>query len=83
MMYCATWVQVTDFMPPRTEQKRTPTSPRNTPMLKSMPINRATMNPTPVTWAMRYMSEQAMAPRTPMMRAMLPPYRAPRKSGIV
>ncbi len=53
MMYCATWVQVTDFIPPSTEQKSTPMRPTNTPTLKSMPMKRATIRPTPVTWAMR------------------------------
>ena len=40
-------------MPPSTEQKSTPTSPTKTPMLKSSPRKRATISPTPVTWAMR------------------------------
>ena len=73
MMYCATCVHVTDFIPPRTEQNSTPIRPRKTPTLKSMPMKRATMKPTPVTCAIRYMSEQAMAATTPMTRAMLPP----------
>ena len=83
MMYWATWVHVTDFIPPSTEQKSTPRSPTNTPTLKSRPMKRATIKPTPVTWAMRYVKEQAMAPTTPMIRGMLPPKRAPRKSGMV
>jgi hypothetical protein len=33
MMYWATWVHVTDFMPPSTEQKSTPIRPTNTPTL--------------------------------------------------
>ena len=53
MMYCATCVQVTDFMPPSTEQKRTPIRPTKTPTLKSRPMKRETMRPTPVTCAMR------------------------------
>ena len=53
MMYCATWVQVTERMPPRTEQNSTPRSPTKTPTLKSRPMKRETMSPTPVTWAMR------------------------------
>ena len=53
MMYWATWVQVTAFMPPSTEQKSTPSRPTKTPMLKSRPMKRETIRPTPVTWAMR------------------------------
>ncbi len=83
MMYWATWVHVTDFIPPSTEQNRTPRSPTNTPTLKSRPMNRETMSPTPVTCAMRYVNEHATAPTTPMSRGMLPPNRAPRKSGMV
>ena len=48
-----------------------------------MPMKRATMSPTPVTWAVRYVNEQTMAPTTPTIRAAFPPYRAARKSGIV
>jgi hypothetical protein len=33
MMYCATWVQVTERIPPSTEQKSTPSKPTKTPML--------------------------------------------------
>ena len=61
MMYCATWVHVTDFIPPRTEQNSTPSSPTNTPTLKSRPMKRDTMRPTPVTWAIRYVKEHATA----------------------
>ena len=32
MMYCATCVQVMDFMPPSSEHSRTPERPTNTPM---------------------------------------------------
>ena len=53
MMYCATWVQVTDCMPPSTEQNSTPRSPTKTPTLKSRPMKRETMRPTPVTCAIR------------------------------
>ena len=40
MMYWATWVHVTDFMPPSTEQNSTPSRPTNTPTLKSRPMKR-------------------------------------------
>ena len=83
MMYWATWVQVTERMPPRTEQNKTPIRPTKTPILKSMPMNRETIRPTPVTWAIRYVKEQRIAASTPMMRAAEPPYRADRKSGMV
>ena len=53
MMYCATWVQVTDFMPPSTEQNSTPIRPTKTPTLKSSPMKRETIRPTPVTCAIR------------------------------
>ena len=53
MMYWATCVQVTAFMPPSTEQKSTPMSPTKQPTLNSRPMKRETMRPTPVTWAMR------------------------------
>ena len=53
MMYCATCVQVTERIPPSTEQKRTPMRPTKTPMRKSRPMKRDTMRPTPVTCAMR------------------------------
>ena len=53
MMYCATCVQVTDLMPPSTEQNSTPRSPTKTPTLKSSPMNRETISPTPVTCAIR------------------------------
>ncbi len=53
MMYWATWVHVTDFIPPSTEQNSTPRSPTNTPTLKSSPMNRETISPTPVTCAIR------------------------------
>ena len=33
MMYCATWVQVTERIPPSTEQNSTPSRPTKTPML--------------------------------------------------
>ena len=83
MMYCATWVQVTDLMPPSTEQNSTPSRPTKTPTLKSSPMKRETIRPTPVTCAIRYVNEHTIAPMTPTMRAWLPPKRAPRKSGIV
>ena len=83
MMYCATWVHVTERMPPSTEQNSTPSRPTKTPTLKSRPMKRETIRPTPVTCAIRYVKEQATAATTPMRRAEVPPYRALRKSGIV
>ena len=73
MMYCATWVQVTARMPPRTEQNSTPSRPTKTPTLKSSPMKREMMSPTPVTWAMRYVNEHATAPTMPTIRAAFPP----------
>ncbi len=72
MMYCATCVQVIERMPPRTEQKSTPMSPTKHPTLKSRPMKRETMRPTPVTWAIRYVNEQVIAAMTPTIRAVLP-----------
>ncbi len=47
MMYCATWVQVTAFMPPRKEHTRMPARPTNTPTWNSRPVKREVMMPTP------------------------------------
>ena len=54
MMYWATWVQVTDSMPPSTEQKSTPIRPTKYADVVVDADEAGDDEPTPVTWAVRY-----------------------------
>ena len=46
-MYCATWVQVMAFMPPRNEHSNTPPRPNRMPISNCAPVSREAIRPMP------------------------------------
>ena len=83
MMYCATWVQVTDFMPPEHRAEQHAEEPDEDADVEVEP-DEARDDQADAGDLRDQVGEGARdAPTTPDHAGELPPKRAPRKSGIV